>query len=254
MGRVIAFAYGIGCYGVFFATFLYLIGFVGGVLVPKGIDDGPASDPVSSIAINLALIALFGLQHSVMARPAFKAWLTRALPQSIERSTFVLAASLALILLYWLWQPMPQVVWEVTDPVGAGLLWGLFALGFALVLAATFVIDHFDLFGLRQVWLGLVQRTYRHPPFRITYFYRFIRHPIYLGLLIAFWSAPAMTVGRLLFAAGMTIYIFIGIHYEERDLTAFIGKDYERYRQRVPMLVPSAGKVHETVRPAPDAG
>jgi protein-S-isoprenylcysteine O-methyltransferase Ste14 len=249
MGRIIAFAYGVVCYAIFFLTFLYLIGFVGNVGVPKGVDDGVATALPVALAINFALIALFGLQHSIMARSGFKQRLTRVLPESMERSTFVLATSLVLILLYWQWRPLPQAIWTVTDPVGAGVLWALFALGFGLVLASTFVIDHFDLFGLRQVWLNLLGRAYRHPPFKVTWFYRVVRHPIYLGLLLAFWSAPTMTLGRLAFALGMSVYIMIGIGYEERDLVRFLGEDYRRYRERVPALLPRPGKSHEVVRP-----
>ena len=187
--------------------------------------------------------------HPVMARPRFKRWLTGVVPAPLERSTFVLAASLVLILLYWQWRPIPQVVWSVSSPAAVGRLGGLFALGFGLVLAATFVIDHFELFGLRQVWLNLMQRPPQHPQFRVTWFYKFVRHPLYLGFLLALWSTPTMTLGHLLFAAGMTVYIFIGIHYEERDLGHFLGDDYRRYQTRVPMLVPRLGRIHETVKP-----
>jgi protein-S-isoprenylcysteine O-methyltransferase Ste14 len=250
MGRVLAFAYGVVCYAVFFLTFLYLIGFVAGVYVPKGIDDGVMTAPALAIVINLALIAAFGVQHTIMARKGFKSWLTKFLSPAVERSTFVLAASLVLMLLYWQWRPLTTVVWSVSDPTAVDLLWVLYVAGFGLVLATTFIIDHFDLFGLRQVWMNLLRRQYVHPPFRVTWLYRFVRHPLYVGLLIAFWSAPTMTLGRLVFALGMTVYILIGIRYEERDLVRFIGEDYRRYRERVPMLVPRPGAAHEVVKPA----
>jgi protein-S-isoprenylcysteine O-methyltransferase Ste14 len=251
MSRVIGFVYGVVCYAIFFVTFVYLIGFLGNVMVPKGIDDGTATAMGAALAIDLGLVALFGLQHSVMARPRFKAWLTKWLPDSAERSTFVLITSAVLVLTFWQWRPMTGVVWSVTDPFAVRALWALYALGFGIVLAATFIIDHFDLFGLRQVWLALVNRAYHHPPFRVTYFYRFVRHPIYLGLLIAFFSAPTMTVGRLVFAIGMTAYIMVGMRFEERDLVHFLGEDYRRYSERVPRLIPSLGHVHEKVKPAP---
>lgn len=249
MGRFFALVYGVVCYAIFFLTFLYLIGFVGNLYVPRSVDVGPPGGMGEAVLVDLLLIALFGIQHSVMARPRFKRWLTGVVPAPIERSTFVLVASLVLILLYWQWRPIPQVVWAVSSPAAVGLLWGLFALGFGLVLAATFVIDHFELFGLRQVWLNLMQRPPQHPQFRVTWFYKFVRHPLYLGFLLALWSTPTMTLGHLLFAAGMTVYIFIGIHYEERDLTRFLGDDYRRYQARVPMLAPRLGRIHETVKP-----
>ncbi len=253
MRRIIGFGYGVTCYAIFFVTFLYLIGFVANFMVPKGIDDGVPITTGVAILVDFALIALFGVQHSVMARPAFKKRLEAVLPQSVERSTFVLAASLALIVLYWQWRPLPQVLWSVQSPAAQTASWTVMAAGFAIVLLSSFVIDHFDLFGLRQVWLGLVGRAYSHPPFQVTYFYKFIRHPIYLGLLLGIWGTPRMTLGHLLFAIGMSDYILIGIHYEERDLEMFIGEDYRRYKKRVPMLIPGAGKPHETVKARPKA-
>lgn len=250
MGRVLAFVYGVVCYAIFFLTFLYLIGFIAGVYVPKGINDGVVTEPGAAIVINLALIAAFGVQHTIMARRGFKSWLTQWLSPAVERSTFVLAASLMLVLLYWQWRPLPAVVWSVSNPVAVELLWALFLAGFGLVLAATFVIDHFDLFGLKQVWMNLLRRQYVHPQFMVTWMYRFVRHPIYLGLLLAFWSAPTMTLGQLVFALGMSAYILIGVRYEERDLVRFIGEDYRRYCERVPMLIPRPGATHEVVKPA----
>ena len=248
MGRSIAFLFGVVAYGVFFLTFLYLIGFVGNLIVPKSIDTGPVTDTTVALLINVGLIALFGVQHSVMARPGFKARWTRLVPEPVERSAYVLVASLVLILLYWQWRPMGQTVWDIQSVWGQYLMWALFFAGFGLVLLSTFVIDHFDLFGLRQVMLNLRQKEYTHGEFRVTSFYRFVRHPLYAGFILAFWATPHMTVGHLLFAAGMTIYILIAIRYEERDLMRFHGENYVRYRGRVPMLVPRFGRVHETVR------
>jgi protein-S-isoprenylcysteine O-methyltransferase Ste14 len=245
--RIIGFAYGVTCYAIFFVTFLYLIAFLANFRVPKGIDDGVPVATGLALLINLGLIALFGIQHSVMARPAFKKRLTAWLPESVERSTFVLASSLALVILYWQWRPLPQAVWSVESPAGRMILWALLLAGFGIVLLSSFIIDHFELFGLRQVWLALLSKAYRHPAFRVTYFYKFIRHPIYLGLLLGMWGTPQMTLGHLLFAMGMSVYILIGIHYEERDLELFLGEDYRRYKQRVPMLIPGFGKPHETV-------
>lgn len=249
MARFIGFAYGVTAYGIFFGAFLYLIGFLANAYVPKGIDDGAQLPTAIALAVDLGLIALFGLQHSVMARPGFKRRIERWIPASMERSTFVLAASLVLILLLWLWQPLTQAVWQVADPRLAALLWGVYGAGFLLVLLSTFVIDHFDLFGLRQVAMNLLRRRYTHPPFRVTFFYRFVRHPLYLGFLLAFWATPHMTLGRLVFAAGMTAYILIAVRYEERDLVAFLGDDYRRYAERVPMFLPRPGRIHETVKP-----
>lgn len=249
MGRFLAFLYGVVCYVVFFLTFLYLIGFVAGVYVPKGINDGAQASAVLAVVINVALMLAFALQHTIMARSGFKQWLTRFMPECTERSTFVLAASVVLIVLYWQWRPMPEVIWSVTDPTAVQVLWGLYLLGFGLVLAASFIIDHFDLFGLRQVWFNLRRKPYVHPPFQVTWMYRYVRHPLYVGLFIAFWSAPTMTMGRLLFAIVMSGYILIGLRYEERDLVRFLGEDYRRYRDSVPMLVPRPGSPHAVVKP-----
>lgn len=256
MRRIVGFVYGVACYAIFFVTFLYLIAFLANFMVPKGIDGGIPTAAGAAVLVDLGLIALFGMQHSIMARPAFKKRLTAFLPESVERSTFVLASSLALIVLYWQWRPLTQTIWSVESPLWQTVLWALLLSGFGIVLLSTFVIDHFDLFGLRQVWLELAGKTYRHLPFRVTYFYKFIRHPIYLGLLLGIWFTPKMTLGHLLFALGMSVYILIGIHYEERDLEMFLGEDYRRYKQRVPMLIPGFGPPHETVtgKPGPSSG
>lgn len=248
MGRSIAFVYGVLCYCIFFVTFLYLIGFLGNLLVPRSIDSGVASATGTALLINIGLIALFGLQHSVMARPGFKAWWTKIVPKSIERSTYVLLTSLVLILLYWQWQPMGQVIWQADAAWSQAVLWGVFFAGFGLVLLSTFVIDHFDLFGLRQVTLNLLRKEYTNPGFKVTFFYKFVRHPLYVGWFLTFWGTPTMTLGHLVFAIGMSAYILIAIRYEERDLVKFLGEDYAKYQERVPMLIPHPGKIHDTVK------
>lgn len=248
MARSIAFLYGILAYGIFFLTFLYLIGFVGNLLVPKSIDSGAVTATGTALLINFALIALFGVQHSVMARPGFKAWWTRIVPASIERSTYVLVASAVLILLYWQWRPMGQTIWDLQAAWAQYVMWAIFAAGFSLVLLSTFVIDHFDLFGLRQVTLNLRQKPYTHGPFTVRFFYRFVRHPLYAGFIMAFWATPTMTVGHLLFAAGMTGYILVAIRYEERDMVTFHGDAYSSYSAKVPMLFPRFGRAHEHVK------
>jgi protein-S-isoprenylcysteine O-methyltransferase Ste14 len=248
MSRAIALLYGVLCYAIFFVTFLYLIGFLGNIVVPKSIDTGVASAATTAWLINVGLIVLFGLQHSVMARPSFKSWWTRIVPRSIERSTYVLLTSLVLILLYWQWRPMTQVIWQADAAWAQTALWAVFWAGFGIVLLATFVIDHFDLFGLRQVWLNFVGKEHTHPGFKVTFFYKLVRHPLYVGWFLAFWGTPTMTMGHLVFAIGMSAYILIAIPYEERDLTTFLGDRYARYRQRVPMLIPRPWKVHETVK------
>ncbi len=249
MARLLALVYGVAAYAVFFATFLYLIGFVGNILVPKSVD-APAVSTGSgaALAINLALIALFAIQHSVMARPCFKKAWTRVVPVAVERSTYVLLSSVVLILMMWLWQPMPALVWDVDAAWGRGLLWAVFAAGVSIVFLSTFNIDHFDLFGLRQVWLHMRRAAYTHPGFQVTYFYRFVRHPLLLGFLLFFWGTPTMTVGHLLLALGMTVYTLIAIPYEERDLVRYLGDDYEKYRQKVPKLIPRPGSTHAPVR------
>ncbi len=249
MGRILAFLYGIVCYAIFFLTFLYLVGFLSNLVVPKSIDiGGVTTSTFNAMLVNVLLIALFGVQHTVMARPAFKERWTRMIPKSIERSTYVLISSAILILLYWQWRPMTGVIWEAQSTWGQYLGYGVLFSGIVIVLLATFIIDHFDLFGLRQVWLNLTQRAYRHPPFKVTYFYKFVRHPLYVGWILSFWGTPRMTTGHLLFAIGMTAYIMIAIRYEERDLATFLGDPYVQYKKKVPMLIPTIGKGHDTVK------
>jgi protein-S-isoprenylcysteine O-methyltransferase Ste14 len=248
MGRGIAFLYGVASYGIFFLTFLYLIGFLSNLLVPMSIDVGQATNTITALLINFSLIALFGIQHSVMARPGFKDKWTKIVPKSIERSTYVLITSAILILMFFQWRPMTGVIWEAEAVWAQNILWAVFFGGFGLVLLSTFVIDHFDLFGLRQVWLNLRKKVYTHSKFKVTFFYRFVRHPLYVGWIMAFWGIPTMTVGHLLFAVGMTTYILVAIRYEERDLVKFLGDDYVQYQQKVPMLIPKFGKGHDVVK------
>jgi protein-S-isoprenylcysteine O-methyltransferase Ste14 len=238
MGRFIAFLYGLASYLVFFFTFLYAIGFVSGLLVPKTIDTGTAAPMTEAFIFNLLLMSLFAVQHSVMARRQFKQWWTQFVPKSVERSTYVLFASLALVLLFWQWSPMPMVVWQVADPQIAGAIMGLSFVGWLLVLTSTFLINHFELFGLHQVVNNLAGRGMDKPRFKTPVLYKVVRHPIYLGFIIAFWATPVMTVGHMLFAAVTTAYIFVGILLEEHDLIELFGDEYRRYRERVAMLVP----------------
>lgn len=230
--------YGVIGYLSFVVAILYAICFLGGFLVPKTVNSGEVEPWVRSVVIDSLLLGLFAVQHTIMARPAFKKWWTRIVPVAIERSTFVLVASLILILLFWQWRPLPGVVWSVEHEFAKPLLVGLSLVGWALVFYSSFLIDHFDLFGLRQTFFHWRGRTYTHPTFQKPLLYRLIRNPLMLGFLIAFWSTPVMTQGHLLFAGLATAYIFVGVRFEERDLLRILGEDYRRYRQRTPMLVP----------------
>ena len=238
MGKISAFLYGLTAYIIFFFSFLYAIGFVSGLLVPKTIDTGTIVPITEALIVNILLMSLFAVQHSVMARRQFKEWWTQYVPKSVERSTYVLLASLALVLLFWQWRPIPTVLWEVTDPQIAMAILGLSFVGWLLVLTSTFLINHFELFGLHQVVNKLAGRPMPTMRFKTPVLYNLVRHPIYLGFIIAFWSAPTMTVGHLLFAAVTTAYIFVGIFLEERDLIELFGDEYRRYCGRVSMLIP----------------
>jgi len=237
-GRVATFVYGVLCYLVFFGTFLYAIGFIGDVMVPKSIDSGRTAPLGEALLVNAALLTLFAVQHSTMARPWFKRRWTRVVPKQVERSTYVLLSSLALILLFALWQPIGGVIWKVEQPTVRVVLYGLFAMGFLLVLISTFLINHFDLFGLRQVYLYLRGKEYTQLRFGTPILYRHVRHPLYLGWLFAFWATPTMTIAHLVFAIATTAYIFLAIQFEEKDLIDAYGDDYKRYKQNVPMIVP----------------
>ena len=228
--------YAVAVYFFFIGTFTYAIGFIGNLVVPKSVDSGTAGSLMEAVAVDVALLAVFAIQHSVMARRGFKQAWTRIVPHAVERSTYVLFATLALALILWQWRPIPQpVIWRVEDPLAVTAVWTVFWLGWAVLLLATFLINHFELFGLQQV----IAASTREPQFRTPFLYRYVRHPIYLGFLLAFWAAPVMTAGHLLFAMGATGYILIGIALEERDLIRQFGDEYRRYRQQVGMLLPS---------------
>ena len=239
MSRALTLIFAIVAYAIFFATFLYLICFVGNVpLVPQTVDVGTQAPVGMAIVIDVALIALFGIQHSAMARQGFKRWWTRVVPRPAERSVYVLMASAALILLMALWRPIDTVVWSVSAPIAANLIWAIFALGWATVLLSTFLINHFELFGLQQAWFNMRGREASPPKFHQPLLYKWVRHPLYLGFFLAFWATPQMTAGHLLLAVGVSVYMLIAIRYEERDLVGLFGKDYEDYRGRVGMLIP----------------
>lgn len=253
MRRVLYFLYGLIAYSLFFVTFLYAIGFTGDLFVPKSIESGAGGALGPALAVNLLLLSLFAIQHSGMARPAFKRWWTQFVPEPIERSTYVLLSSVALIVLFWFWRPMPQIIWDVTDrPLASAVLWGLFALGWTTVLLSTFMIGHANLFGVEQVWLNLRGRLRGPDGFRTPAFYRLVRHPIMVGFLIGFWATPFMTAGHLLFALITTGYILVATQLEERDLVAHFGDVYLDYRRRVPAFLPLTRR--RAAAPRPDTG
>jgi methanethiol S-methyltransferase len=242
MGRTLVFAYGVASYLVFQASFLYSIGFVGNLVVPKSIDSGVSGALPLALAMDVLLLGLFAVPHSVMARQGFKRWWTRIVPAAVERSTYVLVSSLLLSLLFWQWRPIPNIAWDLTNPIGRYIVLGVFWTGWAIVLLSTFLINHFDLFGLRQVYLSASGREYTPVEFKAPFLYRWVRHPVMLGFLLAFWATPTMTPGHLLFAAATTGYILLALRLEERDLVNFYGERYEAYQRRVAMLLPRIGK------------
>ncbi len=235
--RIAAFVYGVVCYLFFLASFLYAVGFMGNFGVPKTMDSGPQAPFLEALLINSLLLGLFAVQHSVMARPWFKKAWTKLVPQTVERSTYVLFSSLALLLLFALWQPMGGAIWNVENASAKAILYAIYAIGLLIVLVATFLINHFDLFGLRQVWLNLLGRPYKPLPFKTPGMYRYVRHPLYVGWLLSFWATPTMTVAHLVFAVATSLYIFVAIQFEENDLVQ-AHREYAEYRERVPMLVP----------------
>ena len=251
MKRITFFVFGLLCHGMFLVVFLYMAGFVGDLLVPKTIDSPAVGTPTAAaLAINLLLLAQFALPHSIMARPAFKRWWTRFVPPPIERSVYVLVANLSMILLMWQWRPLGPVVWDVQHPLWRGIVYGVFGAGWLLVPVASLMINHFDLFGSRQVWLHLTQRDYTMSPFRTPMLYKLVRHPIYLGWILAFWATPTMSAGHMLFAAFLTAYMLAAIPLEERDLVDLHGEQYEQYRRRVPALVPRPAALVGAAQPA----
>ncbi len=243
MTRLFFVLFGILAYAMFLATFLYLIGFVADFdALPRTIDKGPARPWTFALLVDLGLIGLFGIQHSVMARPAFKRDWTRLVPEPIERSVYLVASSVVLALVLWLWRPIPGHVWSVSTPAGLWLLTGLSLFGWAIVVVSTYLLNHFELFGLQQVWLHFTGRDAAAPVLRKPLFYRAVRHPLYSGFLLAFWATPVMSWGHLVFAAGMTAYVLIAIRHEERDLGALFGEDYARYQREVGAIVPGIGR------------
>ena len=252
MSKILALLYGIAAYVVFLGTFLYAIGFVGNVGVPKSVDTGANSTILSAVVIDAVLLLLFAVQHSVMARPWFKKQWTKMVPWSVERSTYVVAASLVLIVLLWLWRPIPNVVWDIRGTVVGTILSVTFWLGWGILLLSTFLINHFELFGLAQVWNYFRSSEHKPPAFRTPALYKYTRHPLYLGFVIAFWSAPRMTAGHLLFSMATTAYILLAITFEERDLMRFHGDAYRQYRLSVPMLIPFLGGRRKTSRETPN--
>lgn len=256
MKKIASLVYAFAGYALFFATILYAIGFVGNIAVPKSIDSGPPGPLAQAFLVDLALVAIFAVQHSVMARAWFKKWWTRFVPARVERSTYVVFSSLVLLLLFWQWQPLPTPVWEVKSTMGAGALQALFWIGWGIAFVSTYLIDHFELFGLRQVIAPLraTSPSPSAPVLRTPLLYRYVRHPLYTGFIVAFWLAPVMTIGHLLFSAAMTGYILVGIHFEERDLTRTFGEQYRRYQASVGMLVPRATANREDPAPQSQSG
>jgi protein-S-isoprenylcysteine O-methyltransferase Ste14 len=242
MSGLLILIYGVAAYAVVLGSFVYAVGFVGNMAVPKSIDSGMAGTTAEAIVVDSLLLALFAAQHSIMARRKFKRWLTRFVPKPMERSTYILLASLALILLFWQWRPIPYPVWQAASPLAAIVLTTIFWLGWAILLISTFLISHFELFGLAQVFARLRNREMAAAVFETPLFYKWVRHPIYLGFLLAFWAAPTMTVGHLIFSGAMTIYILVGVRLEERDLAAAFGDRYRVYRREVGMLIPFMGR------------
>jgi methanethiol S-methyltransferase len=243
MTRLLYLAFSVVSYAIFFATFLYLIAFVGNIYGPRTVDSGGGGNgDLASWLVNIALIALFGIQHSVMARQGFKAAWTRVVPKPIERSVYVLMASVALWVLFHFWQPIAGDIWRIQNPIGVAIAWALFGAGWLIVLLSTFLINHFELFGLQQTWLHMRKSEAAAPKFRTPFFYRLVRHPLYSGFFLAFWATPHMTAGHLLLALGMSVYMLIAIAYEERDLVGHFGEEYEEYRRTVGMLMPGVGK------------
>ena len=249
MKRILVFLYGVVSYAIFFGTFVYAAGFIGNFLVPKTMDSGATGPLGTALLVGGVLLAGFAVQHSGMARPGFKQWLTRYIPEPAERPTYVLLSSLALILLFAAWQPLGGTIWHIESSAGQAILYGLFALGFLIVLVTTFLINHFDLFGLRQVWLYLRGREYTPVRFVEPGPYKLVRHPLYVGWLLAFWATPTMTASHLVFAIATTAYILVAIQLEERDLEASLGEDYRAYRDRVPMLIPGRKRGEAAAEP-----
>jgi protein-S-isoprenylcysteine O-methyltransferase Ste14 len=242
VSRVLVLVFGVFSYAVFFATFLYQMGFLAGMVVPKAINDGAVASTGEAVFMNVALLGLFAIQHTIMARLSFKRWWTRFVPESIERSVFVLLASMLLLLMNWQWRPMPELIWHVEGATGRAVVYAISLAGWGFVFVSTFLIDHFDLFGVRQVWLSFRGREYTEVEFRETLLYSWVRHPIMVGFMVAFWATPDMTQGHLLFAAVCTAYIVVGVMIEERTLLALHGEDYRDYQRRVSMLIPMPPK------------
>ncbi len=244
MKRIVFFVYGVICYLVFFVTFLYAVGFVGNIVVPKSIDNGYQGGTSAVLIVNLLLLSLFAVQHSVMARQGFKRWWTKIVPKPIERSTYVLFSSIALIVLFYFWRPMPDVIWNTGSTLLTPILTALYFFGWFVVLTGTYLINHFSLFGLQQVYLNLKNQKLQNPKFVTPFYYKFVRHPLMLGFIIAFWAAPVMTVGHLLFAIATTGYILVAIQLEEKDLVSFHGEEYKRYQREVSQIIPMPPKKH----------